>query len=235
MAHDSWKATACILCECNCGLEVELGGQDDRHLVRLRGDKRHPASRGYACEKAHRLDHYQHGRDRLTSPLRRRPDGTFEEISWDEVLDTIASELTRVKDEYGNEAIWYHYGSGSTGGNITQRGSWPRLLNAFGGYLGQYGDYSTAQITAAFPYQYGEWIGSNSLEDAKNSRLQVMFGNNPLETRMSGGGELGVVQKIKSEFGVRTIVVDPRYCETSVNVGDQWIALRPATDAPPAG
>ena len=37
-----WKPTACILCECNCGLEVELGGEDGRHLVRLRGDKRHP-------------------------------------------------------------------------------------------------------------------------------------------------------------------------------------------------
>ena len=60
-----WKPTACILCECNCGLEVELGGEDGRHLVRLRGDKRHPSSRGYACEKAHRLDHYQHGRDRV--------------------------------------------------------------------------------------------------------------------------------------------------------------------------
>ena len=37
-----WKSTACILCECNCGLEVQLGGDDGRHLVKLRGDKRHP-------------------------------------------------------------------------------------------------------------------------------------------------------------------------------------------------
>jgi len=64
-----WKPTACILCECNCGLEVELGGEGGRHLVRVRGDKRHPSSRGYACEKPHRLDRYQHGRDRVTSPL----------------------------------------------------------------------------------------------------------------------------------------------------------------------
>ena len=51
--------------------------------MRLRGDRRHPSSRGYACEKPHRLDHYQHGRDRVTRPLRRRADGTFEEIGWD--------------------------------------------------------------------------------------------------------------------------------------------------------
>ena len=73
----AWLPTACILCECNCGLEVQLGGDDGRHLTKLRGDRRHPASRGYACEKPHRLDYYQHGPDRLTSPLRRRADGTL--------------------------------------------------------------------------------------------------------------------------------------------------------------
>ena len=36
----TWKPTACILCECNCGIEVQLGGEDGRHLVRVRGDKR---------------------------------------------------------------------------------------------------------------------------------------------------------------------------------------------------
>jgi anaerobic selenocysteine-containing dehydrogenase len=35
---EDWRPTACILCECNCGLEVRLGGEDGRHLVRLRGD-----------------------------------------------------------------------------------------------------------------------------------------------------------------------------------------------------
>src|SRR5437868_687985 len=62
-----WQQTACILCECNCGIEVEL---DDRRLARIRGDKAHPASQGYTCNKAMRLDHYQNGRHRLTTPLR---------------------------------------------------------------------------------------------------------------------------------------------------------------------
>jgi anaerobic selenocysteine-containing dehydrogenase len=101
-----WKPTACILCECNCGLEVELGGDDGRHLVRLRGDKRHPASQGYACEKAHRLDRYQHGRDRLRLPLRRRPDGTFEEIDWDTAIREVAARLAAVRDTFGGESIF---------------------------------------------------------------------------------------------------------------------------------
>ena len=70
----AWHKTACILCSVNCGIEVQLDG---RRLARVRGDKAHPASRGYTCEKALRLDHYQNGRDRLTTPLRRRADGTL--------------------------------------------------------------------------------------------------------------------------------------------------------------
>ncbi|MFI6741022.1 hypothetical protein ACIBI9_49575 [Nonomuraea sp. NPDC050451] len=44
----AWKKTACILCECNCGLEVQTDG---RRLLRIRGDKDHPSSAGYTCEK----------------------------------------------------------------------------------------------------------------------------------------------------------------------------------------
>ena len=86
-----WQPTACILCECNCGIEVRLGGEDGRRFERIRGDKAHPASKGYTCEKALRLDHYQNGRaGRILSPLRRRADGTFEEIDWDTAVTEIA-------------------------------------------------------------------------------------------------------------------------------------------------
>ena len=44
-----WLQSACILCENNCGIEVQLGGADGRHIVRTRGDEAHPASRGYLC------------------------------------------------------------------------------------------------------------------------------------------------------------------------------------------
>jgi anaerobic selenocysteine-containing dehydrogenase len=112
-----WKPTACILCECNCGLEVELGGEGGRHLVRVRGDKRHPSSHGYACEKPHRLDHYQHGRDRVTSPLRRKKDGTFEAIGWDVAIREVAARLAAVREAHGGDAIFY-YGGGGQGNHL---------------------------------------------------------------------------------------------------------------------
>ena len=66
-----WQPSACILCECNCGIVVQL---EDRRIAKIRGDKAHPASQGYTCNKALRLDHYQNNRNRLTAPLRRRED-----------------------------------------------------------------------------------------------------------------------------------------------------------------
>jgi anaerobic selenocysteine-containing dehydrogenase len=56
------------------GLEVQTGGEGGRHITKIRGDRAHPVSKGYVCEKSQRMDYYQNGADRLTSPMRRRPD-----------------------------------------------------------------------------------------------------------------------------------------------------------------
>src|SRR6478609_6671953 len=127
MANDEWHQTACILCECNCGIEVRLGGEGGRHFERIRGDKAHPASQGYTCEKALRLDHYQNGTHRLTSPLRRRPDGTFEEIDWDTAIAEVAARLAAVRDAHGGASIFY-YGGGGQGNHLG--GGYGRSLRA---------------------------------------------------------------------------------------------------------
>ena len=88
-----WQSSACILCECNCGIVVQVDG---RNLAKIRGDKDHPASQGYTCNKALRLDHYQNNGNRLTSPMRRRPDGGYEEIDWDTAISEIASGFKRI-------------------------------------------------------------------------------------------------------------------------------------------
>mgnify|MGYP001824500666 CR=1 FL=1 len=41
-----WHKTACVLCSCNCGVEVRL---DDRRITRVRGNTAHGASKGYTC------------------------------------------------------------------------------------------------------------------------------------------------------------------------------------------
>ena len=95
---NGWHQTACILCSINCGIEVRVDGPT---IARVRGDKAHPGSEGYTCEKALRLDHYQNGPHRLTTPLRRRPDGTFEAIDWDTAIAEVAARFRDVIDAHG--------------------------------------------------------------------------------------------------------------------------------------
>ena len=175
--------------------------------------------------------------ERLNYPMKRigkRGEGKFARISWDEALDTIADNLKRVVHTWGNEAVYINYSSGVVGGNITRSSPTAslvsRLMNCYGGFLNQYGTYSTAQIARAMPFTYGSNDG-NSTSDIENSKLVVMFGNNPAETRMSGGGITWFLEQARARSNARMIVIDPRYTDTAAGREDEWIPIRPGTDA----
>lgn len=103
-----WQPTACILCACTCGIEVQIA---DGNVARVKGDRAHPGSKGYACEKAQRLAYYQ-GNPRLTAPLRRRADGTYEEVGWDTAITEVAGRLAAVRDTHGGASVFYYGGGG---------------------------------------------------------------------------------------------------------------------------
>lgn len=175
--------------------------------------------------------------DRLNYPMKRvgkRGEGKYERISWDEAFNTIAQSLKNTVDRYGNEAVYINYASGIVGGNVTRSSPMAstvaRLMNSYGGFLGQYGTYSTAQIACAMPYTYGSNDG-NSTSDIENSKLVVLFGNNPAETRMSGGGITYFLEQARERSNARMIVIDPRYTDTAAGREDEWIPIRPGTDA----
>ena len=86
---------------------MEFGGDDGRSFKRIRGDKKRPLSKGYACEKAGWLDFYQNGRDRITPPLHRKPDSSFEEISWEAAIEEVTQKFAAIRDEHGGDRIFY--------------------------------------------------------------------------------------------------------------------------------
>lgn len=192
-----------------------------------------------ACLRGRSMRRRVYNPDRLKYPMKRvgaRGEGKFKRISWEEAFDTIAASMQHIIKEYGNEAIYLNYGTGTLGGTITR--SWPpgstllaRLMNCCGGYLNHYGDYSTAQIAAGLNYTYGGWADGNSPSDIENSKLVVLFGNNPGETRMSGGGVTYYLEQAREKSNAKMIVIDPRYTDTAAGREDEWIPLRPGTDA----
>ncbi|WP_328834955.1 molybdopterin-dependent oxidoreductase [Streptomyces europaeiscabiei] len=105
----SWHNTACILCENNCGIQIQTDG---RRFAKIRGDKEHAATIGYTCNKALRLDHYQNGVERLTTPLRREADGSFTPVDWDTAVREISARLKSVRDTHGGKSIFFYDGGG---------------------------------------------------------------------------------------------------------------------------
>ncbi|EDN2314270.1 dimethyl sulfoxide reductase subunit A [Salmonella enterica] len=192
-----------------------------------------------ACLRGRSMRRRVYNPDRLKYPMKRvgaRGEGKFERISWDEAYDIIATNMQRLIKEYGNESIYLNYGTGTLGGTLTR--SWPpgktlvaRLMNCCGGYLNHYGDYSSAQIAAGLNYTYGGWADGNSPSDIENSKLVVLFGNNPGETRMSGGGVTYYLEQARQKSNARMIIIDPRYTDTGAGREDEWIPIRPGTDA----
>lgn len=190
-----------------------------------------------ACARGRSMRRRVYSPDRLKYPMKRvgkRGEGKFERISWDEAFDTIADNLKRLVKDYGNESIYLHYGTGTLGGTLSR--SWPqgasmisRLMNCYGGYLNHYNTYSTAQITTGLGYTYGRGI-SNSPSDIANTKLLVCFGNNPAETRMSGGGVIYHLAEARQRSNARMIVIDPRYTDTAGGREDEWFPIRPGTD-----
>ena len=219
-----WKPNACILCECNCGLEIQLGGDDGRHLVKLRGDKRHPSSQGYACEKAHRLDHYQNARDRITKPLRRRADGTFEEIDWDTAIREVAARFAAVRDAHGGDTIFY-YGGGGQGNHLP--GAYATATRRALG--------SRHRSSALAQEKTGEfWIadrmmGSATRADFEHCDVALFIGKNPWHSHSIARARV-TLKEISADPARTLIVIDPRRTETA-ELADIHLQVRPGTDA----
>ncbi|EMB4690485.1 DMSO/selenate family reductase complex A subunit [Citrobacter freundii] len=171
--------------------------------------------------------------DRIKYPMKRvgkRGEGKFKRISWDEATAFVASELKRVTEKYGREAIYYNYSTGAIGHNTQGTPAWERLLNISGGYLNYHNSYSDAQINVASLFSYGKYEGSHFTQIA-HSDLVVLFGLNLSETRMSGGGQVEELRRALETSKARVIIIDPRYTDSVVTENAEWLPIRPTTDA----
>ncbi|MCO4746789.1 MAG: molybdopterin-dependent oxidoreductase, partial [Proteobacteria bacterium] len=219
-----WRPTACILCECNCGIEVELGGEDGRQMLRFRGDKAHPMSKGYACEKPHRLNFYQNDPHRLTTPLRRRADGTHEPISWDVAIREVAERLASVRDTHGGTSIFY-YGGGGQGNHLpgAYASATRRALGS------RYRSSALAQEKTGEFLVAGEMLGTMTRSDFEHCEVAVFLGKNPWQSHSIPHARV-TLKAIAKDPARTMIVIDPRRTKTAA-MADIHLQLKPGTDA----
>ena len=219
-----WQPTACILCECNCGIEVQLGGLDGREIVKVRGDKAHPSSEGYACEKPSRLGYYQSDPGRLTKPLRRRPDGSFEEVEWERAIREVAERFAAIRDEHGGESIFY-YGGGGQGNHLP--GAYSRSTRAMLG--SRYRSNALAQEKTGEAWVAGKMLGTFTRSDFETCEVGVFIGKNPWFSHGLPRARV-TLRELSKDPNRCLIVIDPRRTETA-DLADIHLQVKPAGDA----
>ncbi len=220
-ATDGWHKTVCILCSTNCGVEVRLDG---REITRVRGNKSHVASKGYTCEKALRLNHYQNANGRLTSPLRRESDGTYTEVDWDTAITEVADGFRGVVAAHGSESLFY-YGGGGQGNHLcgaygaaTRRALGIRLRSN-----------ALAQEKTGEAWVDGRMFGTHLHGDFHHAEVSVFVGKNPWQSHGFDQARR-VLKQIAADADRSMIVIDPRRSETA-ELADFHLQVRPGTDA----
>ena len=218
---EDWQKTICILCSVNCGIDVKVEG---RHITRVHGNKEHVASHGYACEKAQRIDYYQNGRDRLTSPMRRRPDGTFEEIDWDTAIREVAAGFLKVREQFGGASIFY-YGGGGQGNHLC--GSYGASTRRALGSV--FSSNALAQEKTGEFWVDHKLFGTGLSGSYQQAEVAVFVGKNPWQ---SHGFQRArpILRDIAADPNRALVVIDPRRTETA-EMADYHLRVRPGTDA----
>lgn len=204
--------------------------QDDR-LVALRADKDHPLSTGFACPKGIAFTEVVNDPDRVTAPLRRRADGTFDEVSWDEALADIAKRLSDIHRRHGSRAVGWYFGNP---GAFSYSHLMAVLCFVNGLGLGAHLYTASSQDThsrlMASQLLYGI-PSAVPIPDLLRTDLLVVMGANPVVSH----GSVLTAPRIRDRMhdvvkrGGRVVVIDPRKTETAAQF--EWLGIVPDTDA----
>ncbi|MDE0064289.1 MAG: molybdopterin-dependent oxidoreductase [Gammaproteobacteria bacterium] len=223
MTATEWKPTACNLCYANCGILARVDEETGRVIEKVKGDRAHPVSRGYLCNKASRINYYQNNRDRLNTPLRKRQDGTFEPVSWDTAIREVAARFAAIRDRHGGDKIFY-YGGGGQGNHLG--GTHALALRSALGI--RYRSNALAQEKTGLAWMNTRMLGGSWHGDFHRCDVAIIVGKNPWQS--NGMQRARVLMRDIGKDPQRTLIVlDPRVTETA-ELADIHLQVRPGTD-----
>ncbi len=217
----------CPLCEAMCGLEVTV--ENDR-VTRIRPDDDDVWSKGYICPKGTTLGYMHEDPDRLRAPVVKR-DGEFVEVSWDEALRVAHDKIRGVIDTHGMDALAIYYGN-PIAHNISLA-KYVAPLTAMSGITVGYSagtvDQWPKNVSAALMFG-GMW--TIPTVDLDRADFVMMIGANPHASQGSLLAAPDVCGRLREigRRGGKVVVVDPRRTGT-VKYADEWLPIRPGTDA----
>ncbi len=220
--------TFCRVCEPACGLIAHV---KDGELVRLRPDKDHPVTRGFACNKGLAGDEIHRDPDRVDYPLRRCADGEFERISWDEAITEIAARLKAIQNEHGANAFAPYIGNPTAFNTLAGP-----AMGALFAQLGTRRSFSSGTQDCANKMAGSEAVfGSSTMHpvpDLAHTDFYLSFGANPRVSHASFMSIPDPVRVIKAVVarGGRVVHVNPRRIESEKTRAGETLLIRPDTD-----
>ncbi len=217
--------TVCVLCSHNCGIRVDV---HDGRIVDVRADETNPISKGYICNKAFSIQHYVEHGDRVPYPMRRRPDGGFDEIDWDTAINEIAAKLAAVRRVHSPRAIALV----GVGGQANHMDA-PYAL----GFLRGLGSRRWFNAFAQEKTQHNlldQWMFDASPTlflhaDTAHAQFLLVLGTNP-KISNRGHNATDTFKMLADDASRTVVVVDPRETETT-RTATRHVRLRPGTDA----
>ncbi|SHI03375.1 molybdopterin-containing oxidoreductase family protein [Ferrimonas marina] len=216
-----------VTCPRNCGDRCSLlVTTEDGVATAITGDERHPVTGSAPCVKGHAYLQYIYSPDRLQQPLKRvgprGPGARFEPVSWDEALNAIASNLNKIIEEHGGNAISYYKYSGN--GGLSAAASGYRFFNRIASRRLE------ENICASAGYHgmtsiLGEYIGP-SPEDYVNTQCYVSWGTNEQATNIH---HIKFINQARDK-GAKVLVVNSARTPMA-SQADIWLQPTPGTDA----
>ena len=221
---------SCPICEASCGLRMEVDRESQR-VVRIEGDENDPRSQGYLCPKAYAVKALHEDPDRLRKPIRKREDGSWEELSWEDALNYVSERLRGIRDEHGANAVGYYIGN-PTGHNAGAQLYTAAIVQGLGtersfsaGTMDQW-----SQNVALHGMLGDAWMFP--VPDLDRTDYFVCMGGNPLASQGSLMSAPNARRRLVAirERGGKVVVVDPRRTETA-KIASEHLFIRPGTDA----
>jgi anaerobic selenocysteine-containing dehydrogenase/ferredoxin-NADP reductase len=218
------KPGFCTLCRSRCG---SLNIIENGRLVAVKPLPSHPTGKAL-CPKGRAAPEIVHSARRLTTPLRRTQPKTsrdpgWEQITWDEALDTIAGKMREIVRENGPEAVAFSF---TTPSATSLSDSLPWLER----FVWNFGSPNLAYATElcnwhkdhAAEFTFGAIIG---VPDYRDTDLIVLWGHNPTNSWLAQAEAIGEGRR----RGAKLIVVDPRKTALA-SQADLWVRVRPGSD-----
>jgi anaerobic selenocysteine-containing dehydrogenase len=219
--------TYCRNCPSVCGLLVEV---ENNKILGIRGDMRHPLTKGYFCAKGLASKDIHNGEDRLTATRARGPGGSSSDIHIEPALDEIHDKLAAIIARRGPRSVAMYYGTGANNNALCHSAmkGWIDLIGSPYIFSSMTLDQSAKWIAAARMGMFA--TGKYSAMDAD---VIMEVGVNPAISHVSSTIPMTAPMKALREAqgrGLKLIVVDPRRTETARRA-DLHLQIKPGEDA----